>query len=258
MLLRKTGLPEEDEFVLCTVTKIYFQSVFVIMDEYDKPAMIPISEIAPGRIRNIRDFVKEGKKVVCKVLRIDTAKGHVDLSLRRVNEAQRREKLSQIKQEHLAENIVDFLAKKLKKDVKKLYGEITIKLFEKYESLYEAFEETVNGTLDLSKFIDKKIAKELTELIKQRIKPPIVHITGDLSLISYQPDGVEIIKQGLKKGLSKVEDVTVKYKGAGTFKVTVQAEDYKTAEKNLAKFTDQILDFMKSYNSEANFVRADG
>ena len=257
MFLKKQGLPQEDEFVLCTVTKIYYQSVFVIMDEYDKSGMIPISEIAPGRIRNIRDFVKEGKKVVCMVLRIDKEKGHVDLSLRRVNEAQRREKLSQIKQEQLAENIVEFLAKKQKKDVKKLYEEVTSKLLEKYESLYEAFEEVVNSALDLSKFLDKKLAEELAELIKQRIKPPIVDIKGALNLKSYNPNGIEIIKEGLKKALSKVEGVDVKYKGAGVYNVTVQAEDYKTAEKNLAAFTDTIIDHMKSNKSEADFVRAD-
>jgi len=257
MFLKKEGLPEEDELVLCTVTKIYYQSVFVNIDEYERSGMIPISEIAPGRIRNIRDFVKEGKKVVCKVLRIDKEKGHVDLSLRRVNDAQRRQKLSQIKQEQLAENIVEFLAKKQKKDTKKFYSEVTKELFEEYESLYDAFEEVSNDTLDLSKYVDKKLAEELTELIKQRIKPPIVDIKGALTLKSYLPDGVEVIKEGLKTSLAKAEKVEVKYKGAGIYGVTVQAEDYKTAENNLAKFTKAITDFMESKKSEAEFVRAD-
>ena len=144
MFLKKEGLPEEDELVLCTVTKIYYQSVFVNIDEYERSGMIPISEIAPGRIRNIRDFVKEGKKVVCKVLRIDKEKGHVDLSLRRVNDAQRRQKLSQIKQEQLAENIIALLAKKQKTETKKLYDTVTEKLFEEYESVFDAFEGTLS------------------------------------------------------------------------------------------------------------------
>jgi len=257
MLLKKQGLPEEDEFLLCTVTKIYYQSVFVIMDEYDKSGMIPISEIAPGRIRNIRDFVKEGKKVVCKVLRIDEQKGHVDLSLRRVNEAQRREKLALIKQEQLAENMVELLAKKNKKDGKKFYEEITAKLFKEYDSLYEPFEEVVMSGLDLSKYIDKKIAKELTELIQQRIKPPSVEIKGDFIMSSYQPNGVGIIKEAFKKGLHKTEGIHVAYKGAGIFHVTIQAEDYKIAENSLAKFTQQITDFMEKNKSQAEFARAD-
>ena len=79
MLLMKQGLPEDGELVLCKVTNVQHHSVFVRMEEYGKSGMIHISEIAPGRIRNIRDYVKEGKIVVCKVLRINEERGHVDL-----------------------------------------------------------------------------------------------------------------------------------------------------------------------------------
>src|SRR5210317_1898406 len=103
MLLQKKGFPLEDELVLCTVTNIHFHSVFAKMDEYDnKTGLIHISEISPGRIRNIRDYVVEGKKVICKVLKIDEGRGHIDLSLRRVNDGQKREKNSQLKQEQKA------------------------------------------------------------------------------------------------------------------------------------------------------------
>src|SRR3989338_3106883 len=107
MLLEKKGFPAEEELVLCTVTNVQFHSVFVTLDEYNsRTGMIHISEVAPGRIRNIRDFVIEGKKVVCKVLRINQEKGHIDLSLRRVNESQKQLKLNEIKQEQFAENIL--------------------------------------------------------------------------------------------------------------------------------------------------------
>ena len=84
-----------------------------------------------------------------------------------------------------------------------------------------------------------------------------MNINGDLTLSSYLPNGIEIIKEGLKKAVAKVEGISVKYKGAGTFKINIQAEEYKTAEKNLSKFTESIYDFMKSNKSEAEFIRAD-
>ena len=83
--------------------------------------IIHISEISPGRIRNIRDFVKEGKKIICKVLRIYRERGHLDLSLRRVTESQKRQKKTQIKQEMLAERIIEFAAKDLDMTLKDLY-----------------------------------------------------------------------------------------------------------------------------------------
>ena len=134
MLLTKKGFPEEDELVMCTVTKVQFHSVFVNLDEYGESGMIHISEVSPGRIRNIRDFVKEGKKVVCKVLRVNEDKGHIDLSLRRVTETQRRTKVDEIKQQQKAEKILEFVAKDLNLDTKKLLEEITENISKKYNS----------------------------------------------------------------------------------------------------------------------------
>src|SRR3989339_1873960 len=98
MLHHKKGYPEEEEIVFCKVTKIFPNSVFVEILEYGEQGLVHISEIAPGRIRNLRDYVSEGRQIVCKVLRIDRQRGHIDLSLRRVNSTQRGEKLEQIKQ----------------------------------------------------------------------------------------------------------------------------------------------------------------
>ena len=56
MFYKKQGFPEESELVLCTVKKILDHSVFVGLDEYNNlEGMIHISEVSPGRIRNIRD-----------------------------------------------------------------------------------------------------------------------------------------------------------------------------------------------------------
>ena len=125
MLFKKQGFPEESDLVLCTVTSVQYHSVFVDIDEYGKSWMIHISEVSPGRIRNIRDFVKEGKKIVCKVLRINEEKGYIDLSLRRVNESEKRRKIDDIKKEQNAEKIIEIAAKKIGIKTEQLYKEIS-------------------------------------------------------------------------------------------------------------------------------------
>ena len=119
MLYKRQGFPEEGEIVLCTVSKINPNSIFANLNEFGKSGMIHISEISPGRIRNIRDYVTENKVIVCKVLRINRERGHIDLSLRRVNETVKRNKLAEIKQEQVAEKIIENLAKNAKKDFNK-------------------------------------------------------------------------------------------------------------------------------------------
>ncbi|MBI3035217.1 S1 RNA-binding domain-containing protein, partial [Candidatus Woesearchaeota archaeon] len=200
MLFKKQGFPEEGDLVLCTVTSVQYHSVFVDMDEYGKSGMIHISEVSPGRIRNIRDFVKEGKKVVCKVLRINQEKGHIDLSLRRVNESEKRRKIDDIKKEQDSEKIVEIAAGKIGMKTEELYSEISEKIKKKIDSLHDFFEMAVKEECLLDSLgIDKKNIKIIEETIKQRIKPTEVMIAGKLKITTYAPNGIEIVKESLKK-----------------------------------------------------------
>ena len=72
---------EVGDILLCVVEKIEGTVVFVKLPDGSQGSIV-LSEIAPGRIRNLRDYVFPGKNIVCKVLRIGS--GRIDLSLRRV------------------------------------------------------------------------------------------------------------------------------------------------------------------------------
>jgi translation initiation factor 2 subunit 1 len=259
MRLKKEGFPEDDELVLCSVTKIHFHSVFVNLDEYHKSGMVHISEISAGRIRNIRDYVVEGKVVVCKVLRIDSAKGHIDLSLRRVNEGQKRQKLEEIKKQQKAEKIIEQVAKQMKADADKLFTEVNDKVLEEYDSLHDGFEAVVKAEVKLEDLgIDKKYVEDLDEVIKTRITPEEVIIKGKLKLQSYLPNGVEIIKEALKKAREKANDTTkIFYLGAGTFKTIIRAEEYKEAEEVLKNMIDSAQGVMKHQDNLCEFARED-
>ncbi len=254
MLLKKTGFPEEEELVLCTVTGINPHSVFCTLDEYGgRTGMIHISEIAPGRIRNIREYVQEGKKVVCKVLLINKEKGHIDLSLRRVNEIQKRNKLNQVKQEQLAEKIIEYVAKQQGESALAVYNKVYEKLIPKYGTIFAAFEQTAQDQLNLETVIDKKLAKNLTEAIKARIKPPEVTIGGDMKLTSYAPEGLQEVKDALS--IATKAGVKVRYLGAGAYHMEVTAEDYKDAEKLLKNAIDPVLEFAEKKDMTAEWVR---
>lgn len=257
MLLKKKGFPEEDELVMCTVTKVQFHSVFCNLDDYNKGAMIHISEVSPGRIRNIRDFVKESKKVVCKVLRVSEEKGHIDLSLRRVTESQRRAKVDEIKQEQKAEKIIEFVVKNNNLDLNKFFDDISAKILKEYPTIYEFFQEVSSNPKSIDVLeLDKKISKNLEETIKLRIKEVEVQIEGKLKLTSYEPEGINIVKEALKKAqdIGK-NNINIKYLGAGTYRIRVKAKDYKEAEQILKNSTENAIDFVSSREGEGSFAR---
>lgn len=229
MFYKKKGLPAESEVVLCTVTKLNYHSVFVSLNDYPgKTAMLHISEVSPGRIRNIRDYVKEDKVIVCKVLKIDEKKNHIDVSLRRVSENQRRSKVDLMKQEQKSEKIVEFVAKETKQDPQKLYDKIYKIISKNNEYLHEAFNAVIINEFDLSTLgLTEKVTSLLEETIRQRIKPPKVEIKAKLHIECYLSEGINLIRDLLNSFVElDSEKVEVKYLGGGSYSINMVAETY--------------------------------
>ena len=251
MFYKKSGYPEEEELVICTVKKVLPHSTFVDLDEYhDKEGYIHISEIAPGRIRNIRDYVVEGRKVICKVLRIDKEKGHIDLSLRRVSLSMKKNKDIEYKQEQKAEKILEHLAKLEKKDLKQIYSEIGDKIINKYGLLNPGFQEiSINGESILKELnIPKKQAELLIKIVKEKVKPPQVEVSAELFLMSYASNGIDIIKDSIKKALpsdNKDVQISINYLGAPRYKLKIIAPDFKIANKFLENISESIISEIK-------------
>lgn len=260
MLVLKTGFPEETETVLCTVTKIHYHSVFVKLDEYNNQSgMIHISEISPGRIRNLNDYVQEGKKIVCKVLRINRERGHIDLSLRRVSQVQRRTKVDSLKQEQKAEKIIEFVAKNNKMETMELFNAIKDKVFSQFDSVHECFQAIVDNEFSIKELgLSPKLSKSLEELIRLRIKPPKVEIKGELVLESFLPDGLAVVKECLESVLSKHKNMEIFYLGGGRYSFRITTGDFKSAEKILKEATEYMEDFMEKHDSMFSFTREEG
>lgn len=256
MLYKKTGLPEESEIVICTVTSVQHHSVFCNLDEYGIQGMIHISEVSPGRIRNIREFVKEGKVVVCKVLRVNRERGYLDLSLRRVTDMQRKSKVNEIKQEQKAEKIIDHVARELKTTVDDLYKKIAPLILKEYPYIFLCFDEVATNGLDLEKLgIPKDVVARLVEVIKLRIKTPEVEITGTLQLQTYAPDGIELIRTAL--AYFEKAKLDVSYLGGGKYRILVVSKDYRSAEEILEKAVEQSIKYFTENKGEASFARAE-
>ena len=249
MLFKKQGFPEESELVLCTVTSVQYHSVVVDIDEYGRSGLIHISEVSPGRIRNIRDFVKEGKKVVCKVLRVNEEKGYIDLSLRRVNESEKRRKIDSIKREQNAEKIVEIAAGKIGIKTEELYKSVFEKINKKYPALKDFFDEVSKDPVLIEQFVDKKYSKILAEIIVQRIKPIEIEIRGKLKITTYASNGIEIIKESLKKAQeSASENISINYLGSGQYHFIIKGQDYKEAEKQMKNATTAAINHVTKHS----------
>lgn len=256
LLYRKNGHPKEGEFVLCEVGNISRNSVFVSLVEYlGYRGIIPIYEIAPGRIRNIRKYVKEDKVVVCKVLNVDPLRKHVTLSLRRVSERETKNKISWLKQEQDAEKVLELVAGKTGIDLKELFDTLIDALPDKYENLFEFFQDISSGDAVLKAKLPKKVEQELVNLIKERIKPKEIILSAEFSVSSTLSDGVEIIRSLFTTLKSKYSDQNVhfQYNGGGKYSVRIVSKDVKHAD-SLLKDVFSDIETLLGNKGEFNFI----
>lgn len=244
MLYTKDGFPEINEIILCTVKKIYGNTVFVDIDEYEKEGVLTISEIAPGRIRNLRDYVVEEKKIICKVLRVDEKLNRVDVSLRRVPIIVANQKKEQIKKEEYADKMYQDIAKELSITKDELFEKTFEVIFDNYETVFEALYDimTENSKIELFTNLTSREKEIFVKVVNDKIKPEEIIYKKTFKLISIQENGIEEIKNTIRKALEEInyDKIKINYLAAGEFSITIIHDSKKVATDLFKKFVEII------------------
>ncbi len=258
--MEQRGWPEPGELVICHVKKVSPFGAYAELEEYGmQEGLIHISEVASGWVKYIRDHVREGQKIVCKVLRVDSRRAHIDLSLKDVNEHQRRQKVQEWKNEQKALKWLSFVGDELKlTDEERKQLDDT--LYNEFEHFYDVFEEAAfKGAESISDLnLDPKWIEAILSIAIENVKIPYVDISGYASLTTTAPDGVDHIKEALALASENDEEdvsLEITYVGAPTYRIHVKAPDYKTAESVLKESAQTAIKFMEKHDGQGQFFR---
>jgi translation initiation factor 2 subunit 1 len=256
----KPEYPEIGDLVIATIETVTDYGAYAKLDEYGKRGLLHVSEISSSWIRNIRDFVREGQKMVLKVLRVDMEKGHIDLSLRRVNKRERIEKVMSWKKERKADALLKGVAEKVGLPVEEVYAKAGILVEEKY-SLYDGFEKAaIEGSDVLTKIgVPENFAKAFVDVARERIHVKMVKVRGTLEIHCSKPNGVKLIKEAFTKAedAEKTEDSEVRFyvMAAPKYSVEVSAPNYKRAEDVFQKVSQAVVTNITQAGGMGSFKR---
>jgi translation initiation factor 2 subunit 1 len=260
MAERKPEWPEAGDLVIATIETVTDYGAYARLDEYAKRGLLHVSEISSSWIRNIRDFVREGQKMVLKVLRVDLEKGHIDLSLRRVTKRERIEKVLSWKKDRKAEALLKGVAEKVGMPVEEVYEKAGTLIEEKY-GLYEGFEKAVRGGTEVLTEIGvpDDLAKAFVEVAQERIHVKLVKVKGTLEIRCLKPNGVKLIKEAFlnAKKTEKAKDADVRFYvvAAPKYSVEVLAENYKRAEEILQNVSQSVVSNITKVGGQGSFRR---
>jgi len=218
------GSLEVGDIVLCTVERIEKAVVFVRIDGNGMGSII-LSEIAPGRIRNLRDYVVPKKVIICKVLRV--MENRIDLSLRRVTPKEQKELREINKYEKSSKSIL-----------KSVLGEDYLKTIEiilKEGKVHDFLEEAKKDSKDLEKLVGKDNSKKILDIVCAQ-KSKVVEIKKFFSLTSSDSNGLGVIKDIL----GEIRDVQIKYLSSGKYSIKVESDNIKVADNKITEILNDI------------------
>jgi translation initiation factor 2 alpha subunit (eIF-2alpha) len=226
---------EEGDLVLCKVREVSNTITSVELPD-GKQGTIVSSEIAPGRIKFMRQYVVPNKQIVCKVL--STSGDNVHLSLRRVTSKEKKEVMQSFKQEQAT-----------KVAFKQILGEGEIKVSEKILGEFDTLAKFIDAARDDEKLIDKYIPKAKQDQIKKvaEKKKKSSELKQNIKIKCLEDDGVKKIKE-----IFDLDDknISVNYISAGQFKLKLVVEDFKQGKKRMSEIIEELEKRAKKHKCE--------
>jgi translation initiation factor 2 subunit 1 len=251
-------LPEIGEIVIATIKKTGDHGAYVTLDEYDNiQGFLHISEIAPGWVRKVTKYVKEGDKKVLLVKKIQADRVEIDLSLKQISKEQRKKKLLDVKRFEKEQGILKNIQDKVNLSSEEI-EELEEKLLSKYKSVYDAIIEIGSKGIDVIDDLEISEKIKITiEEISKKTKLPSVEIRGILEMTSNKSNGIEIIKKILLDAIKENQNdkIEILYLGAPRYRLSVIAQDFKTAEKTLKPIIEKIEKNASKLNGIFKFSR---
>lgn len=213
---------KEDELVMCTVKSIEGTTVFVNIEEGGQ-GNIAMSEVAAGRIRNLREHVSVNKKIVCKVLKITNE--NIQLSLRRVTAKEREEILEHYQKERTAISLLKTVTKTPEKIIEKI---------KEKEKLWSFFDKAREDPSILEKVMSKEEAQSLAKIFSEK-KESEKKAKRIILIKSTTESGVKDIKDVLN-----IKDSDISYLGSSQFAVSAKAKNFKEANLKVSAAIGEI------------------
>jgi translation initiation factor 2 subunit 1 len=273
MVKNREKFPREGAFIMGRVVDIQAQYIYVDLPDYNglpseeiARGMIHISEISSRWVKNIRSIVRIGQRLVLRVVKVVIDKGQIDLSLRRVNSAQKALITKEHKYANKFENLLQFLTEIEGIDLSldqayELIGWPIKEQFDLYQETVEALKEEGQEILDELDNVPDDVKKSFLQVVEENVEVSTVSIKGKIKLMNKSGDGIEKIKDTLNEITKIIEtpkptrNIQLLYLGAPFYKIKIISKDYLDAESILSDTIEVLENTTQQNNGSFEFIR---
>ena len=236
--------PKVGEIVIANISKISKFGAYCRLPEYGElEVFLPVREVSSGWIKNIREKIHEGQKLVCIVIFYDKEKGAIDVSLKRVSPNISKEK---IRTYNLEKRLSALFMQSIKMTKEQANKEELIKTalleFNTYTNLVH------NATANTKEYAQSALPKKLKEAILKVLESNKKHKRHIVSYIAtlYTYNTISGATE-LKSLINAIKEtgVDVMYIGAPKYRLVSEGDDYSIAEDKIKKVDELVREKLK-------------
>jgi translation initiation factor 2 subunit 1 len=244
--------PDEGDMVVVTVSDVEENSAYADLDEYnDLTGLIHISEASRSWVEDLTREIDEGEKTVAQVIDVDD--DSITLSLKRVNDNQKREAMSRWNKEQKAEKFIEDLEEKLDKNNDDLYDEVVFPMQREVGSAFHGFEISTAQEDRLKEFLDEEVVEAIQEVSRENIDLKQEKFEGEIELEFNSQNGIQKIRECFE---DVQEGVEAKYVSAPEYSITSWGRTQELAKKRMDEAVEKIRNKAEELNGRFEFSRA--
>jgi len=233
MLMEQKALPNPGELVIANISKIGKFGAYCKLPEYNElEVFLPIREVSSGWIKNIREFIHEGQRIVCEVTFFDKEKNTIDVSLKRVPAAKAKARIRSYNLEKRLAGLFAQATKAVKEENKEALIATAMSEFKTYTELVS--NATENTPQFAASTLPKKLKDALLKAIELNRKKKRFIVSYIMKLYTYNTlTGATELRKLL--GEVKGAGIEVSYIGAPRYRLVSEDTDYTKAEDKIRK-----------------------
>lgn len=192
--------PEPNDLVVVKVKSVTGSGIYTELLEYNNvEGFMALSELARRNVRRIRDIIKAGQEEIMMVVRVDAAKHFIDLSLKRVEEEERKLHRDKYEKAKFVHSMIRHVAETCNESIEDLYDTcIWPYMEETSKTAHDIIVIENDHALQLFSSASIPVQECLQKTMKQRLRKQTVQIIAKIQLFTTHPDGIDRIKNILK------------------------------------------------------------
>jgi translation initiation factor 2 subunit 1 len=241
--------PEEGDFVVIEITDVDKNSAYADLEEYnDVKGLIHISEASRSWVQDLTKELSEGEKTVAQV--VDT-EDTIGLSLKRVNDKQKRDTMQRWRKEQKASDFVEDLEEKI--DIDNIYEDVVYPLQKELGSSFQGFEISIAEEDRLKEFLDDEVVDAIQEVARENIDLKQEKFEGEIEVEFYQGDGLDRVKKAFNE---PGEGVEVKCISAPNYSIEAWGRTQELAKKRMDDAVEKIRSEVEDLDGSFEFSKA--